>query len=91
VPLPPVVNGNDWSKGKWVTCDADEWPFHPYNAGEFLAAQGTGAEADAMRMTALKEIQDIIGRMKFWGQHGYLNDGLRNLQLGLEAFERERV
>src|SRR4051794_26213947 len=31
VPPPPTEDGKEWINGKWEKCEADEWPFHPYD------------------------------------------------------------
>jgi hypothetical protein len=89
VPRPPAENDKEWSDKKWVKCEADEWPFHPYNGSEFLAEGGVETRIDAERMTALKEMQATFMRMKFWGQYGPLDDGLRNLQFNLQWPQKE--
>jgi hypothetical protein len=80
VPPPPVENGKGWIDGRWEKCDADEWPFHPYDGSEFMAKYGSQAAEDSDRMTAVKEVQDGFSKMKLWGQPRLLDEGLRNLQ-----------
>lgn len=90
VPPPPMENEKDWSRGKWVQCDADEWPFHPYNAADYISTQGAEAKVDSRRLTAMKEMQAAFDKMRVWGQHGSMGDGISNLKLGLERLERDQ-
>ena len=68
VPPPPVEGGKgrELVDGKWDRCEADEWPWHPYN-GEFIAQEGTEAAAEAERMSALREMQETFRKMRHFG------------------------
>ena len=48
-------------------CEADEWPFHPYNGAEWIEKRGVEATAEAERMTAQKDMQEFFQSMKLWG------------------------
>lgn len=69
VPPPPKEGGKGkgLEDGKWDRCEADEWPFHPYDGDQFIAKSGADAEG-VEAMIALKEMQDIFSKMKHWGQ-----------------------
>jgi hypothetical protein len=84
VPSPPVTTGKNWSDGKWTKCEADEWPFHPYDGAQYLAQEGhEGFEAavNAKRMTAMKEMQDTFQQIKLWGQRETLDTSLKHVRL----------
>jgi hypothetical protein len=86
-PPPPVIESEEgWRDGNWTTCEADEWPFHPYDGDEFLA-QGDGVEwaLEAVRMTALKDMQESFHHIKFWSPHESLGDILKRLQPHLKG------
>lgn len=63
-------------KHEWETCEADEWPFHPYSDNR-STAMSEEARVEMERMDAFKEMQHISTRMKFWGQ--------RSMKLPIEA------
>jgi hypothetical protein len=50
-------------------CEADEWPFHPYNGAEWVEKRGMEATEEVERMIAQKEMQESFKEMKFWGNH----------------------
>ncbi len=57
--------------GEWEKCEADEWPWHPFEGKwpDFVAARGeeglSAAEVEAVG--AAKELQEVFGRMNFFG------------------------
>ena len=68
VPPPPQDgDSGEWSDGKWEKCEADEWPFHPYT-GEDTSKTRVESAAEAERIMALKEMQQIFTHMKQWGR-----------------------
>lgn len=70
VPSPPVPGkkGKELVDGKWERCEADEWPWHPYDGDEYVAQGGVKAMVDAERLTAWKEMQEVTKQWKFF-QH----------------------
>jgi pimeloyl-ACP methyl ester carboxylesterase len=77
VPPPPKEGGKgkELEDGKWDRCEADEWPFHPYDGDLSIATSGVDAE-DAEAMKAFKQLQDTFAQMKHWGQPEYLGTHL---------------
>jgi hypothetical protein len=71
VPPPPVEGGKgrELEDGKWDRCEADEWPFHPFQGLQY-EVQGEDAMAEIESINALKEVQEEFGKMKFWGSAG---------------------
>lgn len=69
VPPHPVwgMEGRELEDGKWDRCEADEWPWHPFDGREYVANMGEDAEADAEAMIASKAMQYS---MKFQGALG---------------------
>lgn len=69
VPPPPEAGGKgrELEDGKWDRCEANEWPFHPYDPSQGFAAISVDVK-DIEAMNALKEMQDIFAEMKHWGQ-----------------------
>ena len=79
VPPPPVEIGGQLSDGNWVKCEANEWPFHPYNRSEPLEDT-----VGARRMTAAKYMQDAFGEVTFWGQHAHSQQLLGRVQSAIQ-------
>lgn len=65
---PPPVEGKDLTDGNWEKCDADEWPFHPYSSGEYLAMGGERTKEDADMLTSVKKMQSALQEIELWGQ-----------------------
>jgi hypothetical protein len=72
VPSPPKKgpDGRELVDGKWEKCEADEWPFHPYDEGEWISARGKETAAEVETLNAVKEIQNAFRQLRFWGQKG---------------------
>ena len=68
VPPPPTFGGKALEDGTWVKCEADEWPFHPHQAASQPRSEEAMAEMETMN--AMKEVQDVFSKMKFWGTGG---------------------
>lgn len=68
VPPPPEVDGDDYLKGKWTTCDVDEQPWHAFNSAVRVFAN----EGDRQLAKALETVRDAMGRIPRWGSvvHG---------------------
>lgn len=67
--VPPVpVEGKHLIDGKWDKCDADEWPFHPYESSAYLAMGGTRTKEEANMLDAAKEMQGALQSISLWGQ-----------------------
>ncbi|XMA15370.1 hypothetical protein WAI453_008161 [Rhynchosporium graminicola] len=75
VPPHPVKGGKgrELLDGQWTKCDADEYPFHPYEGD--IAAAGLSPEAvlEIESMNAMKEVQKVFSKMKAWGQEKALD------------------
>jgi hypothetical protein len=71
VPPHPIEGGKgkELKDGKWDRCEADEWPFHPFQ-GLRDEARGEDAIAEIESLNALKEIQEEFSKMKLWGNFG---------------------
>ncbi|PVH79184.1 alpha/beta-hydrolase [Cadophora sp. DSE1049] len=69
VPPHPVKGGKgrELVDGKWTKCDAEQYPFHPYE-GDVMAAQSVEAAMEIERMNAMKKVQNVFSKMKAWGQ-----------------------
>jgi len=68
VPGHPVPgDGENGEGGKWEKCKADQWPWHPFDGGAYVA-EVDGVEIEAVE--AVKKLQDVFGMMIFFG----LND-----------------
>ena len=69
VPPHPVEGGKgrELEDGKWDRCEADEWPWHPYQEAVWLANRGVEATQEAEVMTAWKEMQETTKDWTFWG------------------------
>ncbi|RDL35439.1 uncharacterized protein BP5553_07370 [Venustampulla echinocandica] len=81
VPPAPVRGGKgrELIDGKWDRCEADEWPFHPYESDTWLAAKGEVGVDDVESMDALRDMQKKFYRQAtFLGQIGGLNMGKIN-------------
>ena len=75
VPPPPKEGGKgkEMEDGKWECCEADEWPFHPYNGDPYNTTAAVDADEEADAMAALKEMQGAFNELKYWGQPHALN------------------
>lgn len=74
VPPHPVKGGKgkELADGKWDKCDADEYPFRPFN-GDNLAAKSVEAATEIESMNAMKQVRRVFGKMKHWGQEQALD------------------
>ncbi|KAJ5050550.1 uncharacterized protein L3040_002427 [Drepanopeziza brunnea f. sp. 'multigermtubi'] len=79
VPPHPVRGrrGRELVDGKWDRCSADEYPWKPFAGGITVAEPGTEpgtgegeVEAEVSSMRAMKEVQEVFGKMRSWGQPG---------------------
>ncbi len=65
VPAHPVMgDGENGEGGKWEKCETDQWPWHPFDAGAYVAEE-SGVEMEAVE--AVKDLQDVFGTMSFFG------------------------
>lgn len=64
---PPPLEGETLVDGKWDRCDADEWPFHPYDLAEWAESRGSEASEEAKRMAAHNELKFMFQDFPFWG------------------------
>jgi len=71
--VPPHPVG-DLDDGKWITCKAEEWPWH---SRRFMPAEREWA-ADVERITATEKVQEELSKIKLWGTQGL--DWIPNLQ-----------
>jgi hypothetical protein len=71
VPPHPVKGGKgrELADGNWDKCEADEWPFHPYDPRNPPTKNGEISAAEVEVMTASKELQEIFSKLKFWTQN----------------------
>jgi len=76
---PSPVEGSENSESKWEKCQADEWPFHPYDRSNFVATNDIEA-AEIQRMDAAKLIQMKSRAIKYWGQPLLEHGGLEFLR-----------
>ncbi|KAL2075426.1 hypothetical protein VTL71DRAFT_369 [Oculimacula yallundae] len=71
VPPHPVKGGKgrELVDGEWTKCDADEYPFHPFE-GKTTATAELSIEAvmEIESMNAMKEVQNEFTKIKAWGQ-----------------------
>ncbi len=76
--VPPHPVG-DLDDGKWITCKAEEWPWH-------MPAQQKWA-IDVERITAMEKVQEELSKVKLWGRQGL--NWIPNLQ-GLLMEQKSR-
>jgi hypothetical protein len=82
VPSHPIEGGKgrELVDGKWDRCDADEWPFHPYDSKDFRAKRGGGCHAEIESMDAWKNMQAEFSKLNLFGQGG-LNMNMEPLRV----------
>jgi len=70
VPAHPI-KGKNLRDGKWERCEADEWPFHPYEKGGWMDRGDVQMNEEDTIAGAVKDMQSIIT------EHGVFqhNDG----------------
>ncbi len=76
VPPHPIEGekGRELIDGKWDKCEADEWPFHSFDADAYIFAKGEEAKADVEAMRAFKEMQEEFKKLQFWGGNSFQVD-----------------
>jgi hypothetical protein len=56
-------------EGKWDVCEADEWPFHPFESAAWAEAQGVEDQVILEAMQASKDLQKVFyEQTDFWGE-----------------------
>lgn len=75
VPPHPVKGGKgrELADGKWTKCDADEYPFHPFEGNITAAALSVEAAMEIESMSAMKEVRNVFTKIKAWGQEKALD------------------
>jgi hypothetical protein len=64
--VPPHPNKKE---GKWDVCEADEWPFHPFDSVSWSNAHDVEDEAVFEAMQSLKDLQRVFYEQNdFWGE-----------------------
>jgi hypothetical protein len=71
---PPPKEGKDLAHGIWDKCDADEWPFHPYNGDAYMAQGGANVAEEVVLLDAMKEMQKAFSKNKLYGQPRVIPD-----------------
>jgi hypothetical protein len=71
----PNHSGNvSWADGNWEVCEADEWPWHPFDGEAMLAASEEDTTANVESLNAFKEMQKVYFQtMDFSKARGRLN------------------
>lgn len=66
-PLSSASSAGRWADGNWENCEADEWPFHPFDGEAMLAAGDEEAQANIESLNAFKEMQETyFQKIDFW-------------------------
>ena len=73
--VPPHPVG-DLDDGKWITCKAEEWPWHSDMVRGAPAEQKSAADVE--RITAMGKVQEELSKIRLWGTQGL--DWVPNLQ-----------
>ncbi|KAH8668263.1 Alpha/Beta hydrolase protein [Tricladium varicosporioides] len=70
VPPPPVKGpeGRELVDGKWVKCVADEWPWHPFEAGAWLEASGESDEGMIEAMEGAVGMKEFYKHVDLFGE-----------------------
>ncbi|KAG4437872.1 hypothetical protein IFR05_006632 [Cadophora sp. M221] len=88
VPPHPVKGGKgrELADGKWTKCDADEYPFHPFEGNITASALSVEAAMEIESMTAMKEVQNVFTKIKALGQDRALDlDSLKPRRCGTRS------
>ncbi|RDW94622.1 hypothetical protein BP5796_00385 [Coleophoma crateriformis] len=67
-PPKPSKEDVDFRKGEWDKCEADEWPWHPFEASTYITEQDLESAGDARILSAWKDMQVAARQFRFWGQ-----------------------
>jgi hypothetical protein len=68
--VPPHPNKKE---GKWDVCEADEWPFHPFESAAWARAHGVEDQAVFEAMQSAKDLQGVFyENTDFWGESSRL-------------------
>ncbi|TVY47845.1 Tripeptidyl aminopeptidase [Lachnellula occidentalis] len=88
VPPHPVKSDKGLSDGKWDKCEADSWPWHPYDPEASIAGNGEEGKADAKIMKAVEDMQREFARqVKPWKNAGALRIE-KLVELSLQQLDR---
>ncbi|TVY93057.1 Tripeptidyl aminopeptidase [Lachnellula willkommii] len=84
VPPHPVKSDKGLFDGKWEKCEAESWPWHPYDPEVSIADKGEGGMAEVKMMKAVEGMQrEFAKQVKPWKSAGALSIE-RLLELSLQ-------
>jgi hypothetical protein len=68
VPPHPVTSDKGLSDGKWDKCDAESWPWHPYDPSAWVAERGEEGENEV-------KLMDASASMHLWLAKEFMSRG----------------
>jgi hypothetical protein len=84
VPPSPVKSDNGLHDGKWDKCEADSWPWHPYDPEAWIAERGDEGKAEVEMLKAVEVMQrEFVKQLKSTGALSMK----RLVELSIQPFE----
>ncbi|TVY25767.1 Tripeptidyl aminopeptidase [Lachnellula hyalina] len=88
VPPHPVKSDKGLFDGKWDKCEAESWPWHPYDPEMSIADKGEEGKAEVKMMKALEGMQrEFAKQVKPWKSTGALSTE-RLVELSLQQLDK---
>jgi len=88
VPPHPVKSDKGLFDGKWDDCEAESWPWHPYDPEMSIADKDEEGKAEVKMMKAVEGMQrEFAKQVKPWKSTGALSTE-RLVELSLQQLDK---